>query len=118
MSKYNTRDKKTTYWTHIFSTIVAHCTGLVHNYTTQLGESEYTKYNKKNKILEAKIRQLRNLCNKTRHIPFKSEPQNNMRRKINENNEYISFQEVWGQPQKSEQVTRKAIDPPELNYKI
>ena len=88
--------------------------------TTQLGESEYEKYNKEleqekkqEEILEMKIRQLRKLRNKTRLVPSKLDQQNNKRRKINENNDYISIQEVWGPPNKPEQVTRQANDLPE-----
>ena len=88
--------------------------------STQLGESEYEKYNKEleqekkqEEILEIKIRQLRKQRNKTRLVPSKSDQQNSKRRKINENNDYISIQEVWGPPNKPEQVTRQASDLPE-----
>ena len=66
--------------------------------TTQLGESEYKKYSdelaeekKQDEILEAKIRELRKLRNKARLAPQKREQQKTKRRKLNENNEYISL---------------------------
>ena len=83
--------------------------------TTQLGESEYKKYSdelaeekKQDEILEAKIRELRKLRNKARLAPQKREQQNTKRRKINENNEYVTLQEIWGHPEITKPVTRTA----------
>ena len=41
-------------------------------------------------------------------MPVKSENMGTKRRKINMNNEYITIHEIWGEPGKTEQTTRKA----------
>ena len=83
--------------------------------STQLGENEYNKLNKElnnekqqEELLESKIRNLRKQRNKERLMPVKSENMGTKRRKININNEYITIQEIWGEPGKTEQTTRKA----------
>ena len=83
--------------------------------STQLGENEYKKLNKElhnekqqEELIESKIRNLRKQRNKERLMPVKSENMGTKRRKININNEYITIQEIWGEPEKTEQTIRKA----------
>ena len=82
--------------------------------STQLGESEYKIYNdeltaekEQEEHVEAKIRQLRKLRNKSRLVPLKREQENTKRRKLNENNDYVAIQEVCGRQQVTEPKTRK-----------
>ena len=83
--------------------------------STQLGESEYKIYNdelaaekEQEEHIEAKIRQLRKLRNKSRLVPLKREQEHTKRRKLNENNDYVIIQEVWGRPETAEPETRKS----------
>ena len=76
--------------------------------TTQIGEQEFDKYNKElleekkqEEKLEQKIRTIRKLRNKNRLMPSKPLNQGTKRRKINEN-EYITIQEMWGEPEVTE----------------
>ena len=83
--------------------------------STQLGDEEHKKYNEELKQekeqedkIESQIRQLRKIRNKERLFPLKSLDAGTKRRKINENNEYITIQEVWGHPEITTSTTRTA----------
>ena len=43
-------------------------------------------------------------------MPSKTENAETKRRKVNGNNEYISIQELWGEPQITEPTTKKSDD--------
>ena len=85
--------------------------------STQMGDNEYKKLSEELALekqqeeqIESKIRNLRKQRNKERLVPSKTENAGTKRRKINENNEYITIQEIWGEPQITEQTTRKSDD--------
>ena len=72
--------------------------------STQMGEQAYKEYNKEledekksEDYVEMKIRELRKQRNKARLHPTK-ELKPTKRRKINENNQYITIEEIWGKP--------------------
>ena len=67
---------------------------------------ELTAEKEQEEHVEAKIRQLRKLRNESRLVPLKREQENTKRQKLNENNDYVTIQEVWGRPQVSEPRTR------------
>ena len=74
----------------------------------QVGEQDMKEYNeelKKEKMEEEKIEKLiinlRKQRNKARLMPVKGQDQGTKRRKLN-SQEYITIQEIWGKPEKTE----------------
>ena len=80
--------------------------------TTKMGEDSYKEFgkeieNEKNEEIkiEKKIRELRKIKNKARLHPTKEI--GSKRRKINEENKYITINEIWGKPTISTQMKNK-----------
>ena len=91
--------------------------------STQVGDKEFEKYSKELKEekeqeekLEQMARKIRKERNKARLRPSKEPNQVTKRRKINDQ-EYITITEVWGEPEKSEQVKSKAREQPDKEPK-
>ena len=87
--------------------------------STQVGDKEFEKYSKElreekeqEEKLEQMARKIRKERNKARLRPSKEPNQGTKRRKINDQ-EYITITEVWGAPEKSEQVKIKTREQPD-----
>ena len=84
--------------------------------SAQIGEQDYEKYNtelKEEKLqeeqLEEMIRKIRKERNKARLRPSKVQDVGTKRRKIN-NEEYITIQEIWGKPTRTEPQKNKRTE--------
>ena len=84
--------------------------------STKMGENEYKEYNnelekdkQEEEILDKKIRELRKEANKKRLHPTKEHGPKPKKRKV-EPQEYITIEEIWGNPRKSGQEKSKKTE--------